>query len=135
MLTNTGGAIGQGLPVALGAAVACPDRTVVGLLSDGSTQYTIQTLWSLAHENARVVVLIAANHQYAILRNELRRDGATLGERAAQMTALDHPRIDWVGLAQSYGVPASRAETAQQLQQLLQAAFAGTGPALIEMAL
>ncbi|MGC7995747.1 thiamine pyrophosphate-dependent enzyme, partial [Salmonella enterica] len=85
----------------LGAAVACPDRTVVGLLSDGSTQYTIQTLWSLAHENARVVVLIAANHQYAILRNELRRDGAPLGERAAQMTALDHPRIDWVALAQS----------------------------------
>ncbi|MHA0111886.1 thiamine pyrophosphate-dependent enzyme, partial [Klebsiella pneumoniae] len=76
VLTNTGGAIGQGLPVALGAAVACPDRTVVGLLSDGSTQYTIQTLWSLAHENARVAVLIAANHQYAILRNELRRDGA-----------------------------------------------------------
>jgi acetolactate synthase-1/2/3 large subunit len=135
VLTNTGGAIGQGLPVALGAAVACPDRTVVGLLSDGSTQYTIQTLWSLAHENARVVVLIAANHQYAILRNELRRDGAPLGERAAQMTALDHPRIDWVALAQSYGVPASRAETAQQLQQQLQAAFAGSGPALIEMAL
>lgn len=135
VLTNTGGAIGQGLPVALGAAVACPDRTVVGLLSDGSTQYTIQTLWSLAHENARVVVLIAANHQYAILRNELRRDGAALGERAAQMTALDHPRIDWVALAQSYGVPASRAQTAQQLQQQLQAAFAGTGPALIEMAL
>lgn len=135
VLTNTGGAIGQGLPVALGAAVACPDRTVVGLLSDGSTQYTIQTLWSLAHEKAKVVVLIAANHQYAILRNELRRDGAALGERAAQMTSLDHPRIDWVGLAQSYGVPASRAENAQQLQQQLQAAFAGEGPALIEMAL
>ncbi|MCP1574460.1 acetolactate synthase-1/2/3 large subunit [Herbaspirillum rubrisubalbicans] len=135
VLTNTGGAIGQGLPVALGAAVACPDRTVVGLLSDGSTQYTIQTLWSLAHEQAKVVVLIAANHQYAILRNELRRDGATLGERAAQMTSLEHPRIDWVGLAHSYGVPASRAENAQQLQQQLQAALAGDGPALIEMAL
>ena len=66
---------------------------------------------------------------------EVRRDGAPLGERAAQMTALDHPRIDWVALAQSYGVPASRAETAQQLQQQLQAAFAGSGPALIEMAL
>ncbi len=91
VLTNTGGAIGQGLPVAMGAAIACPDRRVVALLSDGSTQYTIQALWSLARENLPVTVLIAANHQYAILRNELRRGGAALGERAAAMTALDAP--------------------------------------------
>lgn len=134
-LTNTGGAIGQGLPVAMGAAIACPDRQVVGLLSDGSTQYTIQTLWSLAHENLNVVVLIAANHQYAILRNELRRDGAALGTRAEALTSLEHPRIDWVGLAQSYGVSASRATTAQELAAQLQQAFGKKGPALIEMAL
>ena len=134
-LTNTGGAIGQGLPVALGAAIACPGRQVVGLLSDGSTQYTIQTLWSLAHENLDVVVLIAANHQYAILRNELRRDGAQLGTRAEALTSLDHPRIDWVGLAQSYGVPATRAATAEELAEQLRQAFARKGPGLIEMAL
>jgi len=134
-LTNTGGAIGQGLPVALGAAIACPDRQVVGLLSDGSTQYTIQTLWSLAHENLDVVVLIAANHQYAILRNELRRDGAKLGTRAEAMTSLDRPRIDWVGLAQSYGVRATRASTAHSLAEQLREAFGRKGPALIEMAL
>jgi acetolactate synthase-1/2/3 large subunit len=134
-LTNTGGAIGQGLPVAMGAAIACPERKVVGLLSDGSTQYTIQTLWSLAHENLDVVVLIAANHQYAILRNELRRDGAALGTRAEALTALDHPRIDWVGLAEAYGVPATRAHTAQELTEQLQRAFGRSGPALIEMAL
>ncbi|XDF37168.1 acetolactate synthase large subunit [Paracidovorax avenae] len=134
-LTNTGGAIGQGLPVALGAAIACPDRPVVGLLSDGSTQYTIQALWSLAHEQLDVVVLIAANHQYAILRNELRRDGGTLGARAEALTALDHPRIDWVGLAQSYGVPAARVSTAQALAGELRRAFGRKGPALIEMAL
>lgn len=134
-LTNTGGAIGQGLPVALGAAIACPDRRVVGLLSDGSTQYTIQTLWSLAHEKLDVVVLIAANHQYAILRNELRRGGATLGARAEALTSLDAPRIDWVGLAQSYGVPATRAQTAEELAEQLRQAFARPGPALIEMAL
>lgn len=134
-LTNTGGAIGQGLPVAMGAAIACPDRRVVGLLSDGSTQYTIQTLWSLAHEALDVVVLIAANHEYAILRNELRRDGATLGKRAEALTALDKPRIDWVGLAQAYGVPATRATTAEELTHQLQQAFGRKGPALIEMAL
>jgi len=134
-LTNTGGAIGQGLPVAVGAAIACPGRRVVGLLSDGSTQYTIQSLWTMAHEQLDVVVLIAANHQYAILRNELRRGGAALGARAEALTALDSPRIDWVGLAQSYGVPATRAATAEELSVQLRDAFGRRGPALIEMAL
>lgn len=134
-MTNTGGAIGQGLPVAMGAAIACPGRQVVALLSDGSTQYTIQTLWSLAHEALPVVVLIAANHQYGILRNELRRGGANLGDRAAALTSLDSPRIDWVGLAESYGVTAERAHTAEELTALLELAFERQGPTLIEMAL
>ncbi len=134
-LTNTGGAIGQGLPVAMGAALACPDRPVLALLSDGSTQYTVQTLWSLAHEKLNVVVLIAANHQYAILRNELRRGGAALGERAEAMTSLGDPAIDWVQLAQAYGVPATRAHTTAALAEQVTAAFARKGPALIEMAL
>ena len=134
-LTNTGGAIGQGLPVALGAAIACPGRQVVALLSDGSTQYTVQTLWSLAHEGLPVLVLIAANHQYAILRNELRRGNAPLGERAAALTALDQPRIDWVGLAQAYGVPGQRATTVGELREGLRRGLATSGPMLIEMAL
>ncbi|MBV5294555.1 MAG: acetolactate synthase large subunit [Curvibacter lanceolatus] len=134
-LTNTGGAIGQGLPVAMGAAIACPERPVVALVSDGSTQYTIQTLWSMAHEGLNVVVLVAANHQYAILRNELRRGGAALGERAAAMTSLENPRIDWVLLAQSYGVKASRAQTAEALAEQFAKAVATSGPSLIEMAL
>jgi len=134
-LTNTGGAIGQGLPVALGAALACPGRQVVALLSDGSAQYTVQALWSLAHEQANVVVLIAANHQYAILRNELRRGGAALGARGEALTALDAPRMDWVGLARAYGVAAMRATTAEELTGQLDAVLAHTGPALIEMAL
>lgn len=134
-LTNTGGAIGQGLPVAMGAAIACPGRQVVALVSDGSTQYTIQTLWSMAHEALDVVVLVAANHQYAILRNELRRGGAALSDKAAAMTSLDNPRIDWVQLAQSYGVPATRAHTAEELAAQMQTAIARKGPALIEMAL
>lgn len=134
-LTNTGGAIGQGLPVAMGASIACPDRKVVALLSDGSTQYTIQTLWSMAHEALDIVVLIAANHQYAILRNELRRGGAALGARAESMTSLANPRIDWVQLAQAYGVRASRAATAEELDGQLKDAFSRRGPVLIEMAL
>ena len=95
----------------------------------------MQTLWSIAHEALHVVVLVAANHQYAILRNELRRGGAPLGAKAAAMTSLDNPRIDWVQLAQAYGVPSSRASTTQELQAQLQQAFGQTGPRLIEMAL
>lgn len=134
-LTNTGGAIGQGLPVAMGAAIACPDRRVVALVSDGSTQYTIQTLWSMAHEGLDVVIFVAANHQYAILRNELRRGGATLGKRAEALTSLDNPRINWVELAQAYGVPSSRAHTAQELTEQAKVAFSRKGPSLIEMAI
>lgn len=134
-LTNTGGAIGQGLPVALGASIACPGQRVVALLSDGSTQYTIQALWSLAHEELPVVVLIAANHQYGILRNELRRGGQTLGARAAVLTSLDHPRIDWVGLARAYGVDAASVTTTSELASALSAALDRPGPTLIEMQL
>jgi acetolactate synthase-1/2/3 large subunit len=134
-LTNTGGAIGQGLPVALGAAVACPGRPVVALVSDGSTQYTVQALWTIAHEALPVVVLVAANHQYAILRNELRRGNAALGERAAVLTSLDSPRIDWVALATAYGVSGTRAATVADLERMLQQALASGRPALIEMAL
>ena len=134
-LTNTGGAIGQGLPVAMGAAIACPGRRVVALLSDGSTQYTVQTLWSLAHERLPVTVLIAANHQYAILRNELRRGGAPLSEAAAAMTSLADPRTDWVALAQGYGVAGSRATTVGELDAALAAALDTPGPMLSEMAL
>ncbi|VCU71019.1 Putative acetolactate synthase large subunit IlvX [Pigmentiphaga humi] len=133
-LTNTGGAIGQGLPVALGAAVACPGRPVVALLSDGSTQYTVQTLWSLAHENLPVIVLIAANHQYGILRKELAR-GAAPGARAEALTSLERPRIDWTALAAGYGVPARRVETAGALADAFGAACAQGGPYLIEMQL
>lgn len=135
ILTNTGGAIGQGLPVALGAAVACPGRQVVALVSDGSTQYTVQTLWTLAHEELPVIVLVAANHQYAILRNELRRGGAALGAKAQVLTALDRPRIDWVALAAAYGVQGARAHTVSDLEAAISAALQSRKPAVIEMAL
>lgn len=133
-LTNTGGAIGQGLPVALGAALACPSRRVVALVSDGSTQYTVQTLWSMAHEQADVTVLVAANHQYGILRQELRRAGA-LSAQSEALTALDRPRIDWVRLSEGYGVPACRTDTAEGLAEALAASFARPGPFLVEMSL
>jgi acetolactate synthase-1/2/3 large subunit len=136
ILTNTGGAIGQGLPVALGAAIACPGRRVFALQSDGGAQYTIQSLWTMARERLPVIVLIASNRRYGILQTELARSGLELGERAARLTTLDDPPFDWIGLAHGYGVPAVRASTTQQLHDALQWALRHTaGPALIEMRL
>jgi acetolactate synthase-1/2/3 large subunit len=134
ILTNTGGAIGQGLPVAFGAAVACPERRVFALQSDGSAQYTIQSLWTMARERVPVVILITSNRRYGILQTELGRSGIEPGPQARRLTLLDDPPFDWVALAQGYGVPAVQAGTNQELRRALARALAHTeGPFLIEM--
>ena len=115
ILGNTGGAIGQGLPCALGAAIAAPERRVVALQSDGSAHYTVQTLWTMARERASVTVLIAANHRYAILENELARAGVAPVPAAEGLTRLDRPVVDWVRLAEGYGVAAERALPCENL--------------------
>jgi acetolactate synthase-1/2/3 large subunit len=136
ILTNTGGAIGQGLPVALGAAVACPDRRVFALQSDGSAQYTIQSLWTMARERLPVVMLITSNRRYGILQTELARAGITPGSQARRLTLLDDPPLDWIALARGYGVPATSATTGAELQrQVGEALLHADGPTLIEMRL
>jgi acetolactate synthase-1/2/3 large subunit len=136
ILTNTGGAIGQGLPVALGAAVACPDRRVFALQSDGSAQYTIQSLWTMARERLPVIMLITSNRRYGILQTELTRAGIEPGPQAKRLTLLDDPPLDWMALSQGYGVPAMQASTTQELDDALRKALTRTdGPVLIEMRL
>jgi acetolactate synthase-1/2/3 large subunit len=136
VLTNTGGAIGQGLPCALGAAIAAPDRPVVALQSDGSGLYTAQALWTMSRERANVVVLVAANHTYNVLRTELGRHGnAEFGPQATALTSLADPRVDWVALAGGFGVPACRATTVAELRHTFTDAVGNGGPYLIEMAL
>ena len=136
VLTNTGGAIGQGLPVALGAAIAAPDRRVIALQSDGSGLYTLQALWTMAREHTNVVVLIAANHTYNVLRTELsRHDNAEFGPQASALTSLAEPQMDWVALATGFGVPARRVDRVGALSSALLDALASDGPHLIEMAL
>jgi acetolactate synthase I/II/III large subunit len=136
VLTNTGGAIGQGLPCALGAALAAPERPVIALQSDGSGLYTPQALWTMSRERANVTVLIAANHTYGVLRTELARHGNTeFGAQASGLTSLADPRMDWVALAQGFGVPGSRAATVRDLRHMVADALTSDGPHLIEMAL
>jgi acetolactate synthase-1/2/3 large subunit len=136
VLTNTGGAIGQGLPCALGAAIAAPDRPVIALESDGSGLYTAQALWTMSRERADVVVLIAANHAYGVLQTEFERQGlAERGPQADSLFSLADPKVDWVALAHGFGVPARRASRVADLRSALTEAIATGGPHLIEMAL
>jgi acetolactate synthase-1/2/3 large subunit len=132
-LMLTGGAIGQGLPLSLGASVACPDRKVIALQADGSAMYTVQALWSMARENTDVTVVIMNNRSYAILNIELARVGAGQPTpKTLSMLDLSRPDIDWVALAEGLGVPATRSTSAEEFHQQFADAMEGQGPCLIE---
>ena len=133
LLAVTGGAIGQGLPVAVGAAVACPDRPVLALESDGSALYTIQSLWTMAREQLNVTVVLFNNRSYAILTVELARGGAkNAGPEAKRQLDLSQPNVDFVALAQGFGVPAVRPDSAEGFTAALEQAITEPGPHLIE---
>ncbi|WP_127360409.1 acetolactate synthase large subunit [Actinacidiphila soli] len=133
VLTLTGGAIGQGLPVATGAAVAAPDRPVIALQSDGSAMYTISALWTQAREELNVTTVLLNNRSYAILRLELERVGAAAaGPNSERLLDLSHPNLDFVRIAEGMGVPAARATTAEELADELTRAFSEPGPHLID---
>ena len=134
VLTLTGGAIGQGLPVAVGAAIAAPNRPVIALQSDGSALYTISALWTMAREHLDITVVILDNRAYAILQLELKRVGASAGGPKAQsLLDLSNPSLDFVAIAEGFGVPAKRATTAEELATHFSAAIAEPGPHLIDV--
>jgi len=136
LITNTGGAIGQGMPVATGAAIACPERQVINLQADGSGAYTIQALWTQAREQLNVVTILCSNRKYGILRVEFERAGIDPKARITdRMTSLDDPPLDWVALANGFGVPACKVNTLEELETSLSRAIAEPGPYLIEVPL
>lgn len=132
-LQLTGGAIGIGLPMAAGAAVACPDRRVVSLQADGSAMYTIQALWMQAHENLDVVTVLFANRAYSALHDELRGVGAgEAGRNARRMLDLDQPELGFAKLAAGMGVESCHVTTCEDLATALRAALSRRGPYLVE---
>ncbi len=132
-LTLTGGAIGQGLPVAVGAAVGAPGRRVVALEADGSALYTLQAWWTMAREGLDVTTVLLNNHSYAVLNMELDRVGVeTPGPRAREMLDLGRPSIDFVHLATGLGLHAARAETAEEFTDEFARALATPGPSVVE---
>jgi acetolactate synthase I/II/III large subunit len=132
-LCLSGGAIGQGLPVAVGAAIAAPGRRVIALEADGSALYTMQSWWTMAREGLDVTTILLNNHSYAVLNMELDRVGVSSpGPRARAMLDLSHPSIDFVHLAAGMGLQASRAETSEEFTTQLAHALASPGPSLVE---
>ena len=135
-LPVTGGSIGQGLPVAVGAALACPGRKVVALEADGSAMYTLQSLWTMARERLDVTIVILANRRYRILDIEMRRTGAgAVGPLADKMLDLSGPAPDWVRLSEGFGVHAARVNTADEFIRQFRTAMIEPGPRLIEAVL
>jgi acetolactate synthase I/II/III large subunit len=132
----TGGAIGQGMPSATGASVACPDRPVINLQADGSAMYTVQSLWTQAQVGMNVTTLICSNRSYNIINVELQRAGITNpGPRARSFTDLGNPPIDWPSLSKGMGVPGVAVDTADDLAREMKKALREPGPHLIEMIL
>ena len=133
-LNNRGGSIGYGMPVSIGASIACPDRKVLLLEGDGSGMYTIQSLWTMVRENLDIIILIFANRSYEILRGELNNVGVkNPGPRALDMLTLDRPYLDWVSLAKGMGLNAIKVDNCESFTKGLQAAFKNQGPFLIEI--
>lgn len=132
-LNNCGGSIGYGLPVAIGAAIAAPDRKIMALTGDGSAMYTLQALWTMARENLDITVVIFANRSYRILRGELTNVGVgNPGPRAIDMLSLDRPNLDWVQMSRGMGVEAEAVTDCAGLEAALEAGLASSGPYLIE---
>ena len=133
LLTLTGGAIGQGLPVAVGAAVAGKNQPVLALIGDGSSMYTIQSLWTIVAEQLDVTTVILNNGSYAILNIELERVGAgKVGPKAKAQLDISKPEIDFVSIAKGMGMPAERTRTAEEFNAALEKAFREPGPHLID---
>ncbi|MEM9030409.1 MAG: acetolactate synthase large subunit [Pseudomonadota bacterium] len=133
-LNNRGGSIGYGLPVATGAALACPDRKVIALEGDGSAMYTVQSLWTMARENLDVTVLIFSNRSYKILLGELTNVGVqNPGPRALDMFSLTRPNLDWVSMSKGMGVPATKVDDCESLIKAFSSALENAGPNLIEI--
>jgi acetolactate synthase I/II/III large subunit len=135
-LGNTGGSIGIALPLAVGAAVACPDRRVLCLTADGSGMYTLQALWTMAREGLKVTTVVFANRDYAVLKREFSYLGVgNPGPRALDMFEIGRPDLDWAHLAKGMGVPATRVSSLEGFAKALREGFESGGPSLIEVPL
>ena len=121
------GGLGFGLPAAVGAQLARPDRQVIGVIGDGSANYGITALWTAARYGVPVVFVILKNGTYGALRwfADLLDTGETPG--------LDVPGIDFVQIARGYGVDARTVCSGEEFVLALKMALEHSGPVLLEV--
>jgi acetolactate synthase I/II/III large subunit len=135
-LGNTGGSIGIALPLAVGSAIACPERRVLCLTADGSAMYTAQALWTMAREGLDVTTVVFANRDYAVLKREFSYLAVgNPGPCALDMFEIGRPDLDWVLLAKGMGVPGTRVASLEEFSKALCGGFESEGPTLIEIPL
>jgi benzoylformate decarboxylase len=129
-----GGGIGWGIPAAIGIKLALPHRPVVALVGDGSAMYTIQALWTAAHDRIAVVFVILNNRSYRILKQRLLalRGHAEQVDTFVGMELVDPP-IDFVGLARSLGVAAEHVKTVHDATDLVAKGIKSDAPLLIDV--
>jgi acetolactate synthase-1/2/3 large subunit len=124
------------MPLAVGAAVACPDRRVLCLSADGSGMYTAQSLWTMARESLNVTTVVFANREYGVLKREFSYLGVgEPGPRARDLFEIGRPDLDWAMLAKGMGVPGSRVTSIDAFARALREGLEAEGPRLIEVSL
>jgi acetolactate synthase I/II/III large subunit len=133
-LANPGGSIGIAMPLAVGAAVACPERRILCLSADGSGMYTLQALWTMAREGLNVTTVVYANRVYGVLKREFSSLGiGDPGPRALSLFEIGRPDLDWVSLAKGMGVPGAHVSSLETFAAALRNGLASAGPSLIQV--
>jgi benzoylformate decarboxylase len=130
-----GGGIGWALPAAVGIKLGLPHRPVIALIGDGGSLYTIQALWTAAHERVPIVAVVLNNRSYRILKQRTRALG---GHSAATGSYLGmdlvDPEIDIGGLARAFGVDAVAAATIPDVLAVVDDALSSRRPLVIDVA-
>jgi benzoylformate decarboxylase len=128
---NASGGIGWAVPAAVGIQLAQPDRPLVAIIGDGSAMYSIQALWTAAKMKLPITFVITNNGGYRIIKQRLL---AFHGNDHFIGMDFDDPSIDFVGLAQSMGMPAQRVTSPDEIRPALDGAIADPGPVLLDIA-
>jgi benzoylformate decarboxylase len=130
---SVGGALGWGIGGGIGVKMARPESPVVSVVGDGTAMYTIQGLWSAAHYDVPLVVVVMNNREYAACKRGIGHVVSGAAERYVGMDLSD-PEIDFIGLATSLGVEARSAASAEELSTGVSEALASGAPTLIDAA-
>ena len=133
-----GGSLGVGIPGAIGAKLANPDKTVLGFTGDGGSMYTIQALWTAARHNINAKFVICNNASYRLLQlnvDEYWKEENMPKHDFPMSFDLSYPQLHFVDIAQGMGVPGIRVEKPWEIAQAVQQMLASPGPFLVDLVL